>query len=782
MVAQHGAIGLRRLRVGISLRSWPRILFLILGLVSIGLALSFFVGSLSHPYVGVEGVLEEGRWVIGTVDRSGLAHEAGIEPGDAIVAINGQPMEQFSQGLTFISARAIDELTVVNSAGELQSVTTAGSRLPSSAVTESISFFAISVAFWLAGLFVLLRKPDVRLARLLCLLCFAIAVAVVAPLVGVRDILWGPHIEIASYLLLSPLFLHFSLLFPRDQEPSGYSRYLPAALYVLSAIIMLCYASFGYRAAILYPWFRIVILADLLLGLALGVIALGRNYFGTDFVRARQQIKIVTAGTVIGVLPFIGLSLLPDIIGQRLLVAPQLTILGVILVPLALAYAVVRYKLLDIDLIIGRGLLYGVLAVAILLGYALLGLILAMFLQSSSWLVNTVIIVAFSCIMILLFAPLKTRLQYFVDRRIFRDRYDYKHTLRMLTSTISSVTDLGTLSWYLVDSVSRNLGLSGACLLLRDEAGNLVPAAASGEYEQVAVQGHLANYAKTLEEENRFPNQAPAESRASFFVFLTTNERELGVLCLGPKVSRVPFTVDDISFIVTLSHPVALAIQNALLVADAEARERQLSETRQELKVSTQSLKDREKERDELYLSVAKTLIAVLENRDPYTRGHSERVAQLCRNTGAELGLEPKELHMIELAAHFHDIGKVGMADSIFFKAGPLSPSEQSEMRLHPTRSAEILRFLHFLEDTLPAIEYHHERYDGTGYPRGLQGDAIPLAARILAVADSYDAMTSTRPYRPARTDAEAINELRQGAGSQWDATVVDAFVRALGW
>ncbi len=576
MVAEHGATALHRLCISCSLTSWPRFLFLILGLVSIGLALSFFVSSIGHPYVGIDGVLKEGRWAIGTVDRSGLAYEAGLQTGNDIVAINGQPVEQFSQGLTFISARVIDEVTVVNSAGELQSVTVAGSKLPSAALTECISFFVISLSFWFTGLFVLIKKTNARLARLLSLLCFAIAVAVVAPLAGVRDILWGPHLEIVSYLLGSPLFFHFCLLFPRDQDLSGYSRYLPAALYVLSSIIMLCYALFGYRESILYPWFRTVILADLILGLTLGIIALVRNYFGTAFARAKQQIKIVTVGTLIGVLPVVSLSLLPNIIGERMLVEPHLTVLGIILVPLTLAYAVVRYKLLDIDLIIARGLSYGTIAAAIMLSYALLTLVLATFLSFLPWVVHTAIIIAFSCIVILLFAPLRTRLQYLVDRRIYKDRYDYKYTLSLLTSTISSITDLETLSRYLVDSVSKNLGLSGACLLLRDQDGNLVPAAAVGECEQDSFQMNLAGYAKTLKEENKFPYPAPTETGVSFFVFLTARGRELGVLCLGHKVSRVPFTVDDISFLVTVSHPAAMAIENALLVADAEAKELEL--------------------------------------------------------------------------------------------------------------------------------------------------------------------------------------------------------------
>ena len=155
-------------------------------------------------------------------------------------------------------------------------------------------------------------------------------------------------------------------------------------------------------------------------------------------------------------------------------------------------------------------------------------------------------------------------------------------------------------------------------------------------------------------------------------------------------------------------------------------------------------------------------------------------MALLARRIALELRLSPEEAQKVELAAKLHDISKVGTPDDILQKAGPLETWERAEMELHPTRSVEILRFLDFLEPVLPLIEAHHEWYNGTGYPKGLRGEEIPLGARILAVADAYDAMSSARRYRPPFTAAEIIEQFKQGTGIQWDPDVVEALLRLL--
>lgn len=160
------------------------------------------------------------------------------------------------------------------------------------------------------------------------------------------------------------------------------------------------------------------------------------------------------------------------------------------------------------------------------------------------------------------------------------------------------------------------------------------------------------------------------------------------------------------------------------------------------------------------YRDTVTALVAVLEAKDPYTRGHSERVASYARAVGEVMGLSEPRVQRLELAALLHDIGKVGIAASTLLKPGSLTAEEFDEIRLHPITGSSLLQDIDFLADVTPVIEAHHERLDGTGYPYGLAADHIALEPRILAVADSFDAMTSNRAYRDAMGIEMAFDEL----------------------
>jgi HD-GYP domain-containing protein (c-di-GMP phosphodiesterase class II) len=179
----------------------------------------------------------------------------------------------------------------------------------------------------------------------------------------------------------------------------------------------------------------------------------------------------------------------------------------------------------------------------------------------------------------------------------------------------------------------------------------------------------------------------------------------------------------------------------------------------------------------ESYIATMKTLALVIEAKDRTTRGHLERTQVF----GMALArrVDPALAEAVELAYGFflHDLGKVGIPEDILCKAGPLSGEEWALMRGHPVIGAQIVAPIRFLGEAAQVIRYHHERFDGTGYPDGLAGRDIPLPARIFAVADSFDAMISDRPYRRARPIAAALEEIEEGAGTQFDPEVVDAFI-----
>lgn len=184
---------------------------------------------------------------------------------------------------------------------------------------------------------------------------------------------------------------------------------------------------------------------------------------------------------------------------------------------------------------------------------------------------------------------------------------------------------------------------------------------------------------------------------------------------------------------------------------------------------------------EELFLAGIQALVQALEVKDPYTRGHSVRVSHYSTAIARVLGLDDETVRQIELGGHVHDIGKIGVREAVLNKPGRLTPEEYAHIMTHPVVGWQILSPL--LLDApiaLTIVRSHHERFDGRGVPDGLAGEAIPLEARIAAVADAFDAMTSGRPYRPVRTLESAVAELERHAGTQFDPRCLEAFLGAL--
>jgi HD-GYP domain-containing protein (c-di-GMP phosphodiesterase class II) len=186
-------------------------------------------------------------------------------------------------------------------------------------------------------------------------------------------------------------------------------------------------------------------------------------------------------------------------------------------------------------------------------------------------------------------------------------------------------------------------------------------------------------------------------------------------------------------------------------------------------------LKQAAEENRELFLGSIRMLAAAIDEKDPYTRGHSDRVAKYSVHIGRQLGLSAEELDRVRISALLHDVGKIGVDDRVLKKPGALTPEEFEIMRQHPSKGANIMRPVAQLKDMLPGIELHHEHVNGQGYPYGLKGDEIPLMARIIAVADTLDAITTNRPYQSAFELHEALAIIRKVAGTKFDAGVVDA-------
>lgn len=182
------------------------------------------------------------------------------------------------------------------------------------------------------------------------------------------------------------------------------------------------------------------------------------------------------------------------------------------------------------------------------------------------------------------------------------------------------------------------------------------------------------------------------------------------------------------------------------------------------------------RQKEAMFTAMVRTLVNAIDARDPYTCGHSERVALTACRLAEAAGLGPAECERLYLSGLIHDLGKIGIPDSLLRKDGGLTEREYGLLKTHPDAAWSMLHDLPALRDLLPGMLHHHERFDGQGYPDGLAGEAIPIDARILAICDTYDAMTSDRPYRRGLPQDEAERRLQAGAGSQWDPQLIAKF------
>jgi putative nucleotidyltransferase with HDIG domain len=212
----------------------------------------------------------------------------------------------------------------------------------------------------------------------------------------------------------------------------------------------------------------------------------------------------------------------------------------------------------------------------------------------------------------------------------------------------------------------------------------------------------------------------------------------------------------------TLANQAAIALERSIL----------LVETRKQ----ADEIEDAYRELEETYDQTLAALSSALDARDRETEGHSLRVARIAYGLARQVGLSMEQAKTLERGAILHDIGKIGIGDGILLKPGPLDPHEWQMMRQHPDIGARIIEGVPFLQEVLPVIRYHQERWDGSGYPIGLKGHDIPLMARIFAVVDAFDALTTERPYRAPISAEEALEYINSKSGILFDPTIVSAF------
>ena len=624
-----------------------------------------------------------------------------------------------------------------------------------------------------------------------------------------------------------------------------------------------------------------------------------------------------------------------------------------------LAYAILQHQLLDIKVVFRKSMLYFVPTIIIGAGYFLIIAVALEVLHANTrgQLFSTSLFV--SIIAALIFQPFRDALQNWIDRYFFRERYNSVKMLQRVSEAASSVIDLHQLSSMILKEITRAMHIERAALFLRQN-GRKVFSITSQYGMQIPPRTYLAMdhpLISWLSSHDYVISQQSLETNPTFrslwgqerevikainadvYVPLIAQNNLLGFLSLGPKLSEQMYSSEDKQILLTLSHQIAVAVQNAQLYTTAQQELVQRRETERRLQLQlkrlsalqdiniaittnidlqiplyllleqvtdqlevdaadvllfdeenqqlvfvagrgfqTDALKytklnlgqglagraaeamkivridDISKEETSLKKSpllagegfvayygapliskgkvkgvlelfhrtplktdddwinfldtlTSETAVAVdnalmfrdleksnldlavayettlegwartLELRDRETEGHSQRVMDLTMRLARKIGVPDDELIHIQRGAVLHDIGKMGVPDSILLKEGPLTDKEWEIMHKHPVYAYEMISTIPFLRKAIDIPYYHHERWDGTGYPHGLKGEDIPLAARIFAIVDVWDALRSDRPYRKAWSESETIKHIKEQSGKHFDPMVVDAFM-----
>lgn len=369
-----------------------------------------------------------------------------------------------------------------------------------------------------------------------------------------------------------------------------------------------------------------------------------------------------------------------------------------------------------------------------------------------------------------------------MGQRRLEERQARLAALNALDHAVASTLSLPVVLGAFADEIQGLAGVDGAAIYLPDESGNLTLVASRGQ----ATAGLGRNGRQTCDAEARraFESEKPPVSEICHDpcqglvagskgvcvpAVMSSKGRRLGAILFCTSRAN-GFTEDQRDFFSTVAMQASTAVDNARLYVQEQHRV-------VELEALTESLRSHAESLEKAHEGIVETLNLSLQAKDPYTKGHADRVGLLSRRIAGRLGFTRERQDILARAARLHDIGKISIPEYLLAKEGSLTPSERTQFQLHPERSAELLRYLTDLDQVLPAIRGHHERLDGKGYPDGLRGEEIPLEARIIAVADAYDAMTTDRPYRPAMDHREALKILETNAGIQWDPQVIQALL-----
>ncbi|MCS7230637.1 MAG: HD domain-containing phosphohydrolase [Elusimicrobiota bacterium] len=582
---------------------------------------------------------------------------------------------------------------------------------------------------------------------------------------------WVGGLIVASYTYLS---LSMTKQY-KKAEIIGLLQFILAVFFTIIAFtkygivkVISCYPlqrEFG----VLQPLFRFWIMVSIIYSVWLTI----KHYYNTKGIE-RLQFQYFTFGLLVyAVIGLVFNSILPLLGNENFI--PLTTFFSIIWV-LSSFYSIHSYKILDIEVVFCDAIKFSIfIFIGISLNYILVNALTELVSLAPIWSSTLSVIIVGAIYFV---TPLRERINNTIRNIVLRKRTSYQKLLENTASAVVEILDLDNLLQYLLKQISDSLGATKICIFLldeetKDEEGEPVYAlAASYGFDEVKEvyfkQKKIINWLKKHKEPflvdiayhtmNKQEYMQLVNDIALFgaiiIIPIIYKGELIGIITLDQKkVDGTIFDIEDIEILKTLSEQLAVAIQNSKIY----------------------------KELNTAYLQITRALSLTLESKDEYLIGHSDNVTKYAVLIAKKLGLSERDIYILAQASVLHDLGKIGIHDYILSKPGKLTKEEWEEMKQHPIKGAKILEALPFLNEVAKVILYHHEHYDGSGYPEGLKGEQIPLLSRILTLADSVDAMLSERPYKERRmTVEEMLKEIISQKGKHFDPLIVDKFVEII--
>ncbi len=650
-------------------------------------------------------------------------------------------------------------------------------------ISLALSILLAGIANLILAGFVLFRVKKTTANKILILYGIILAVWNFASLgvyfsLNVETALIWLKFYYISLVFIPSVFFHLVLTTIADHRlitkrvcQAGYS--LSYLFLIISAIGMMshdvnyikgCYYPIGERTDFLFFIFFISTVVYSLLLLA------NRRVI-TDNIIEKNQLRWLFAGGYVNIL---GISTNLLCFGDSKIY--PLGHLTTAIYPLIVGYTIVRHGLIAVETkkieVFGRKFVYLILSAFIfalfLISILSLEAIFRRLIGYNSLLPSILIILILS----IFFQFIREKTQTLVDKYFFRERFNQEHMAKEISRKIVSIFDREILLDIFLNSIINIMHLRNACVILLDETKETVQVNRAIGIDVIKKKTMkfktdsglihcLIQSKKPIIREkvkNSFGNQWREIKKdldildAVICIPLICKDKLLGVLILGEKMSLDSYRNEEIELLSILCSEAGVAIENANLYQG----------------------------KMKSFLNIIQSLLLAVEAKNPYVYGHCERVAKYSTNIAQELGLSLEDIDIVNTAAFLHDLGNIGVSEQILNKKDRLTIGEFENVKKHTTIGAKILEPICLKKEIVEGVKFHHERIDGSGYPKSLNDKEVPLIAKIIAVADVYDAMISIRPYRKAFIPEDAISEIRRGCGYLFDSKVVDAFTNVL--